>query len=125
VARCAVYKYCPAPIYILYYLGQSWTMIKVGVATQQLLILNKRFRYKLNLYKVIQSYSKIPMHRFCKFAFPPTTMDVSGLANQGCSPNELLFLIKRTALYIFGVWFKVMNRRRMLRAPFTSRSIMT
>jgi hypothetical protein len=25
-------------------------------------------RYKLNLYKVIQSYSKIPMHRFCKFA---------------------------------------------------------
>jgi hypothetical protein len=26
-----VYTYCPAPIYILYYLGQSWTMIKVGV----------------------------------------------------------------------------------------------
>ena len=55
-----------------------------------------RNRYKLNLYKVIQSYSKIPMHRFCKFAFTLTTMDVSGPVNQGCSPNNLL---RRAGLY--------------------------
>jgi hypothetical protein len=42
-------------------------------------------RYKLNIYKVIQSYSKIQMNRFCKFAFSLTTMDVSDL---GCIGSQ-------------------------------------
>jgi hypothetical protein len=56
------------------------------------------FRYKLNLYKVVhQSYSKILMHRFCKFAFTLTTMDVSGPVNQGCTSICQRF----TYLYIY------------------------
>jgi hypothetical protein len=51
IAWIAVYKFCSSPNYILYYLGQGWTTIKVWVVQvcYQLLILNKRKREKYQM----------------------------------------------------------------------------